>query len=182
MSRISYLDSQAKFNSSGQYRWSLQRRISRSSRKIIFIGLNPSNADVSRDDATLRRITGFCRCWGYGILVVANLFARVSTTPQFLKRCNEPIGQCNDKELLGFFLKWSKSPLWDIWLGWGANGSLFNRNVEVMSLMKSFWDKRTSEFPKASGPLTLGVTLNGHPCHPLYLPTSSVLKPFSWSY
>ncbi|HJM80481.1 MAG TPA: DUF1643 domain-containing protein, partial [Prochlorococcaceae cyanobacterium Fu_MAG_72] len=66
--------SEASFSPCGHYRWWLKRRLGKSSRTLLFVGLNPSKASALDDDPTLRRILGFCRSWGYGRLLVVNLF------------------------------------------------------------------------------------------------------------
>src|ERR1700691_893264 len=32
---------------------------------VLFVGLNPSTADETRDDATIRRCIAFAQAWGY---------------------------------------------------------------------------------------------------------------------
>ena len=42
---------------------------------ILFIGLNPSTADETKNDPTIRRCINFAKDWGYGGVMIANLFA-----------------------------------------------------------------------------------------------------------
>ena len=42
---------------------------------VCFVLLNPSIADATKDDATVRRCIGFARSLGYGVLEVVNLYA-----------------------------------------------------------------------------------------------------------
>jgi hypothetical protein len=42
---------------------------------VMFIGLNPSIADENEDDPTTRRCMRYAGSWGFGGLIVTNLFA-----------------------------------------------------------------------------------------------------------
>jgi hypothetical protein len=42
---------------------------------VQFIGLNPSTADESQDDPTVRRCIDFAKRWGAGALCMTNIFA-----------------------------------------------------------------------------------------------------------
>ncbi len=174
------LSYRASFSSCGLYRWSLERNLNNGNRVMLFIGLNPSKANSNKDDPTLKRLMSFCKCWGYGKLIVVNLFARIGQSPIILKKSIDPVGELNDQEISLKMKIWSKSAEWDLWLGWGSKGTFLSRNVEVMRLLKSQSIDRSSFFPKANGPLALGLTKDGHPLHPLYVSSKEVLKPFDW--
>lgn len=71
----------------GRYRYELRRVWDPTGPLLEWIMLNPSTADASVDDPTIRRIAGseknpgFARRWGYGGIVVRNLFAFRATNP-----------------------------------------------------------------------------------------------------
>ncbi len=52
---------------------------------VNFIMLNPSTADDTFNDATIRRCIGFAKRWGFCGLVVTNLFAYRATQPRDLR-------------------------------------------------------------------------------------------------
>lgn len=125
---------------------------------VAFIGLNPSTADESRDDPTIRRCTGFARGWGFARLEVLNLFAFRSTKPTALLAADDPVGPENDStiaEVLG------AADL--VVCAWGAfpNGG---RSAGVLELV--------------TAPHCLGVTKNGSPRHPLYVRASADPQPW----
>lgn len=70
----------AKFDASMNYRYSLEREWS-DAPCIGFVMLNPSTADATNDDPTIRRCTRFAQFWGYGAIEVVNLFAYRATRP-----------------------------------------------------------------------------------------------------
>ena len=172
------LESKASFSSCGSYRWWLERRLNNKENIMLFIGLNPSTASCSLNDPTLRRLLNFSYSWGYGSLIVVNLFARVSSSPSIIKVCSDPIGNRNDQEISKRAFQWSNNPFCDLWVGWGNLGVWKNRNIDVLRLLKINAIKRSSKYPSARGPLALGLTLKGHPRHPLYIPNRECLKTF----
>ena len=105
------MKSSAQFSTCKNYRWRLTRHINYSKKELIFIGLNPSLANKDKNDPTLQRLLGFSECWGYGSLVVINLFAIISKSPKDLSFCEDPVGKKNDFVLNKWINYWSKNKL-----------------------------------------------------------------------
>jgi len=155
----------ARFSACGRYRWWLERVWERGAPRLLFIGLNPSRADAVRDDATLRRLTGFGRSWGFGALEVLNLHALISRSPRLLRRAADPVGAENDAWILG---RLGAAPA-TVWLGWGNGGAWGGRDRQVIALLRS----------RGVVPLGLGLTAAGQPRHPLYAPAGLALRPLA---
>jgi hypothetical protein len=115
--------------------------------------LNPSTADESADDPTIRRCIGFARGWGYGGLEVVNLFALRATDPRELRRSSDPIGLSNDA-----YLRDAAARAGAMVIAWGAHGVFRSRGAAALELLS----------PRARL-LALGWTNGGEPRHPLYL-------------
>lgn len=57
--------------------------------------LNPSTADSDNDDPTIRRCMGFAKDWGFGGVLVGNLYAFRSTDKKNLRLVKDPVGHGN---------------------------------------------------------------------------------------
>lgn len=151
------------------YRWSLQRQWQPRLPPLVFIGLNPSRADAERDDPTLRRIVGFARQWGFGSVTLLNLFARISPSPALLKRAADPVGPDNDRWLQEVLTVQANHAARGrraaIWLGWGNQGVWRYRDRQVLELVRQ---GLATEPRLANQLLSLGLTAQGQPRHPLY--------------
>lgn len=66
------------------YRWSM-RRAWGPGPCISWTLLNPSDADALRDDPTTWRMMSFSYGWGFGSMVVTNIYPFISSTPAALK-------------------------------------------------------------------------------------------------
>lgn len=144
-----------------QYRYTLWRYFSPTQGKmVVFIGLNPSTADATQDDPTIRRCIGFAKLWGYDSLCMVNLFAYRATDPKDMQRAKDPIGVENDHYLKQMI---DKADL--VVAAWGGNGEFLARDEKV----KLLFDKMV---------YCLGRTKHGHPRHPLYVPKDRELEPF----
>ena len=65
------------------YRWSMTRAWG-SGPCVSWTLFNPSDADATRDDPTTLRMIGFSYRWGFGSMVVTNVYPFVSSTPHDL--------------------------------------------------------------------------------------------------
>jgi len=152
----------ALFSECGLYRYRLTRRLHGDRGSLLIIGLNPSTADATHNDPTIRRCLGFAERWGHSTLVVTNLFSFRSTQPEGLKKTKSPIGLDTDQ-----ILQQEAEKATMILAAWGAHGGLFNRNREVLALLQNY-------------PLyCLGITKAGHPRHPLYIRADTLPMPYS---
>src|SRR3989442_436141 len=94
------MERSAHFSKCRRYRYALWRTWDPREPSVLFIGLNPSTADANEDDATVTRCTGFAQAWGYGQLVIANLFAYRTPRPEILRSTAHAIGRANNSWLL----------------------------------------------------------------------------------
>jgi hypothetical protein len=155
----------------GRYRYVLTRRVGSGARIATFILLNPSTADGTRDDPTIRRCIGFTRAWDCGQLVVLNLFALRSPSPAVLKRAEAPAGSENRKWFEQVLAGRPRRGLGPIVCGWGTHGEHRDQDRVVLGWLDEFRVR----------PLAFGLTKDGHPRHPLYLPAATELIPFDTS-
>lgn len=146
----------AKFSKCRKYRHVLWRIWKEDTPYALFIGLNPSTADEIEDDPTIIRCINFAKDWGYGGLMMANLFAFRATDPNILFQTKDPIGPENDEYLLKVSL-----PAGIIIGAWGNKGGYLNRADKIIGMLPNIY--------------CLKLNKTGHPAHPLYL--SSKLKP-----
>lgn len=141
----------AAFSPCRTFRYSLWRQWGDDSiGYAMFIGLNPSKADETLDDPTVRRCINFARDWGYGALCMTNLFAFRSTDPSVMKAHPAPVGPDNDNTLA----KLAKNACVVV-AAWGVDGRHQGRDKEVLSLISNLH--------------CLALTKDGLPRHPLYL-------------
>ena len=114
------------------YRYRLERHWSGGEGLCAFIMLNPSTADARSDDPTIRRCIGFARRWGYGGLLVANLFARRATDPQELFAARDPVGGLANRDALLRVI--DEAAL--ILCAWGAFSAATRRGNAAIALVR----------------------------------------------
>lgn len=127
--------------------------------QVMFIGLNPSTADETEDDPTIRRCIQFAKDWGYGGLIMMNAYAFRATDPKVMKASTDPVGPGNDEALA-----YRRSQVGLIVAAWGAHCP----------------PERESRICQVIGKTIqcLGKTKAGRPKHPLYLRADTQLQPF----
>lgn len=89
----------AVFSKDRRHRYALRRIWDPAGPAILFICLNPSTADHRVNDRTVSRCIRFAHDWGFGQLIVANLFAFRTPYPRLLWRARDPVGPHNDRWL-----------------------------------------------------------------------------------
>ncbi|WP_038015682.1 DUF1643 domain-containing protein [Synechococcus sp. PCC 7335] len=147
----------AIFDQTGQYRYCLGRRWQSGGSSVAFVMLNPSQADASRDDPTLRACMQFAQRWEYAALDVVNLFGYRTPHPTKLKQVDDPIGDQNDR-----YLRQAVEAAERVVLAWGNWGCLSGRDRAILSLLAPYREKLTY----------LQLNRSGQPRHPLYIKRS----------
>ena len=164
--RISDLayDKSAVFSSCRDYRYVLKRIWAEDvelAKLAVFIGLNPSTADETVDDPTVRRCFTYAHDWGCPGMIMLNIFAVRATDPKVMLAHESPIGKSNDQWLVE--MTTGKEI---VVACWGAHGTHMRRGEEVCRLLRH---RELKHF---------GLTKQGQPRHPLYL--AKDLKPTPW--
>lgn len=156
----------------GPYRYSLDRiarpdLIGEPRRVVVWIMLNPSTADATQDDPTIRRCMGFAKTWGFQGIRVVNLFAYRTPTPEVLAAL-APLGAIGEQNDAAILAACGKRDVGLIVAAWGAHGSLYDRDQQVQQLLRN--DGKALH--------CLLRTMGGFPQHPLY--TRGALRPKPW--
>lgn len=157
---------EAVISDCGLYRYTLHRppevrHPERSTAALVM--LNPSTADATQDDPTIRRCRGFARAWGCAGLTVLNLYALRSPDPAALWKAVDPIGPENDDYLRRIAREYG-----DVVCAWGGNAKP-DRVATFLRIMA-----------RAAARLwCLGMTKDGSPRHPLYVRADQPLVPWT---
>ncbi len=108
----------ASLDRSKRFRYQLWRTWNPEGPRIGFVGLNPSTADATTDDPTLRRLMGFAKQWGFGGLVLVNLYALRATDPKTLWQVDDPMGPRADE-----WIRKALKPVDEVVVCWGTPGT-----------------------------------------------------------
>jgi hypothetical protein len=143
----------ADFSPCRKYRYSLWRIWDESLPAVMFIGLNPSKADESENDNTIRRVVGMAKEWGYGGVYMLNCFPFISTNPDDLK----DFGNSEEND---HHIRYYAQICEEIIFAWGA--------FEIVKA-SGRGEELKKMFPNAKA---LIINRDGSPRHPLYVPKS----------
>lgn len=157
----SLIESGAEFSDCRTYRYVLWRKWNWQgyANQLMFIGLNPSTADEAKDDPTVRRCIRFAKDWGFGGVLMLNVFAFRATNPRDMKAAADPVGPAND-EAFGY----RRTQVGLIVAAWGTYCPPERAHTVCRAIGKPIH--------------CLGRTKDGSPRHPLYLRADSKLEIF----
>ena len=157
------MERSARLSPCRRYRYSLWRTwrglLPEAAGYAMFVGLNPSTADETNDDPTIRKCIAFAQAWGYEGLCMTNLFAFRATEPARMMAADDPVGPENDRTLVAL-----AATAGVVVAAWGVSGAFRGRHNQVRSMLPRLHYLR--------------LTKDGHPGHPLYLPKT--LRPVEW--
>jgi hypothetical protein len=153
----------ALFSRCRRWRYLLWRQWDAAKPTANFLMLNPSTADELKLDPSCTRARNYAQAWGYGALIVTNLFGWRATDPGDMKAAPEPIGRGNDAAILRAAREASL-----VVCAWGNHGLHLDRSARVVRSLRA--EGVPLHYLKMNG--------GGVPAHPLYLPGR--LAPVPW--
>lgn len=153
------MKSGAEFSEDGLYRYCLWRIWDDTKPLVMFIGLNPSTANATSNDATIKQVIKIAANNGYGGVYMMNCFPYISTDPKLLTHIGNNL--TNDRWMANVSNKCA-----DVVFAWG--------NFKVVKETARDFDLMTM-FPNAKA---LHINKNGSPKHPLYCKSDIKLIPF----
>lgn len=151
----------AALSDCGTYRYRLWRIWDETLQNVMFMLHNPSTADASVDDPTVRRCIRFARDWGYGGIFIGNISPYRATNPDELK--GKDLKVLIPDENLGHTIEMAQYCHLHVL----AHGVLATKELNLFLLPLVRWH-------------CLGKTQDGYPKHPLYL--KSDLKPIPFIF
>ncbi len=125
---------------------------------VMIIGLNPTVIDPKAFNPTIKRCLGFADAWGFGRLVLVNLFAVIAESPSVLRSIEEPVGLENDA-----WIDQLNQSVDRVVCAWGNDGSYLGRG----NILRG----------RLSNPYCIKMNRSGEPAHPLYLRSCSQIMP-----
>ena len=153
----------ARFSACRRWRTLLWRQWDGQRPVANFLMLNPSTADETVLDPTCARARDFAERWGYGALLVTNLFAWRATDPGEMLAAPDPVGRGNDAAIL----RAARAAALVV-CAWGNHGAHLGRSAQVRQRLES----------AGISLHVLRLNAGGEPAHPLYLPAR--LAPVPW--
>lgn len=148
----------------GDYRYSLVRQWDKGKPYLPFVMLNPSTADATRDDPTIRRCMSFARREGCGGIVVVNLYALRSPDPKMLRAHYDPVGPFNKRVIYDAAIVAAEAGV-PVVCAWGVNDITQAAGGALVEAREA-----------GAAIKCLGKTAGGHPRHPLYVKSDQPLE------
>lgn len=133
-------------------------------RLLAYVMMNPSTADDTTDDPTIRKCVGFAKRWGYAAIGVVNLFTVRATAPRDLLTAYrsgvDVVGPHRDRWLRA-------AGVHDVCVAWGAHPMCAEEGARVLA---------SNLLPGRL--LCVGLTKSGAPRHPLMAPYTDAPEVF----
>jgi len=192
------LPNDAILSADGRYRYVLSRRLpgvdpySPTPRICLWGMVNPSTADATANDHTIRKITGYCARWGFTRFRVVNLYAYRSKDIDLLSFLEKQdamsaslvgvktfpptdiVGPDNDRHIREQAVFAS-----EIIVAWGARAkmppSAKERIPHVLGLLRG---ATLGVIPRVAPIFCIGRTKSGDPKHPLTTPYTAARERF----
>jgi hypothetical protein len=154
------MDRDAVISECGRYRYLLRRAWDHEKPRALVVMLNPSTADATVDDPTIRSVTRLLQP-DWGSFEVANLFAWRARDPRELWKAKDPVGPQNAQSIASAMRRCEV-----VICAWGAHPAAIAKAEPFIRAIKTF------NLPICC----LGKTQSGAPRHPLYIKTGTSLQ------
>lgn len=163
------LSETAAFSPCRIWRYTLHRQW-KDGEGIGFLMFNPSTADEMINDPTIRKCIGFAKRWGYGRLVILNLFAIRGTDPRIVRRVSDPVGPLNDYHILK-----SVTGCREVVCAWGCGGHMKDETAKRPAAVIKMLQEKEPYMPLTC----MGYSADGSPRHPLMLKYTTERIPYT---
>lgn len=188
MKQLAIVDRGAEFDQTRIYRYRLWRRWAEGP-MLMVIGLNPSTADESQDDPTIRRCIGYAKLWGFAGIRMLNVFGYRATDPKALRQFetemyqNRKVGDAADPyyrhqvmNMKAISEDADRTVLEEggaLLCAWGSHAVLRVNRLDHVKMVRGALhgiERRVDQVPAAC----LGMNRDGNPKHPLYVAANVV--------
>lgn len=166
----------AVFSDDRAHRFWLVRIFNRTRPLMVVCMFNPSDADETKNDPTIRTLIHFAQLWGYGGLIVVNLHSYATSQPSAVKRAQGMgIETCPYPNAAAWkaAIDYADEKMIPVVVAWGALGDV----PTIERFAKMLVGTRT---------VCLGTTNDGYPKHPMArgawrIPRTQTPIEFDWS-
>jgi hypothetical protein len=148
----------AEISACGRYRHWLERQWDRALPVLVVCMLNPSTADDQIEDPTLRELIRFAKLWGYGGLIIVNLYAWRSSSPALMRAAADRSDNLNHRRGREAMISAMTMGRGQLLVAWGNDGDF---EGEASRFAEFAADQVGCEL------ICLGTTQSGAPKHPM---------------
>jgi hypothetical protein len=140
------------------YRYSLEVRWGKPGNRVVVIGLNPSTADMTRDDKTIRQCIDWARGEGCVGLLMVNAYSFRAKLPSHMKAASDPFGGQTPENLVEMCGRNR------VVVAWGNHANYRRRGDEIAvafakaGMQLECWGLNVSGSPKHPGRIGIGKT------------------------